>query len=189
MKQYIVLDLEATCYDRGDNNKPKGFVNEITEIGAFKLNEQGEVIDSFSKFLKPKKFPFISKFCNELTTITQDDIDYADDAKQVLNEFFDWARISHPEPIYVSWGHYDKRQLRDDLKVNGFPQDLIDVLISDKNHISLKHWYGDFKKMKKAPGLGRAIEMEKMIFEGTAHRGIDDAKNIVKIFNRYIQYI
>ena len=190
MKTFIVLDLEATCYDKNNNTeiKPKGFQNEIIEIGAYKVTEAGEVIDSFEKFLKPKKFPFISKFCNSLTTITQQDIDYADDAKNVLIQFFAWARENKSEPIYVSWGHYDKRQLRDDLRINGFSQPMIDEFINDKNHISLKHWYGEHKNIKPC-GLGRAIELEKFTFEGVAHRGIDDAKNITKIFNRYRQVI
>lgn len=190
MKTYIILDLEATCYDKNSNSeiKPKGFVNEIIEIGAYKLNEQGEVIDEFAKFLKPTKFPYISNFCNELTTITQQDIDNADEANFVLAEFFAWARKDSADVTYVSWGHYDKRQLRDDLKLNRFTQGIIDELINDKNHLSLKHWYGDYKKIKPC-GLGRAIENEKFKFEGTAHRGIDDAKNITKIFNRYREVI
>ena len=78
--------------------------------------------------------------------------------------------------------------MRDDLRINGFSQTMIDEFISDKNHISLKHWYGDYKKIKPC-GLGRAIELENFTFEGVAHRGIDDAKNITKIFNRYRQVI
>lgn len=190
MKTYIVLDLEATCYDKNSNKetKPKGFVNEIIEIGAYKVSELGEVIDSFEKFLKPKKFPFISLFCNELTTITQDDIDYADNANYVLTDFFVWARKNDEQPTYVSWGHYDKRQLRDDLRLNQFPQHLVDEFINDQNHISLKHWYAEHKQCKPC-GLGHALQKEKMMFEGIAHRGIDDAKNITKIFNRYREVI
>lgn len=187
MKTYIILDLEATCYDKNSNaeTKPKGFVNEIIEIGAYKLNELGEVIEIFSKFLKPKKFPFISKFCNELTTITQEHIDAAEDANQVLLDFFTWTRQNNEQPIYVSWGFYDKRQLRDDLKLNQFPQYLIDEFINDSNHISLKHRHGEINKFKKPIGLGGACKFEKFNFQGVAHRGIDDAKNIVNIFKRY----
>jgi len=187
MKTYIILDLEATCYDKNSNSetKPRGFVNEIIEIGAYKLNEQGEVIDEFSKFLKPTKFPYISKFCNELTTITQDDIDNAEEAFFVLGEFFAWARKDNEQPTYVSWGFYDKRQFRDDLKLNKFSQDIIDQFINDNNHISLKHRHGEINKFKKPIGLGGACKFEKFNFQGTAHRGIDDAKNIVNIFKRY----
>lgn len=187
MKTYIILDLEATCYDKNSNSeiKPKGFVNEIIEIGAYKLNEQGEVIDEFAKFLKPTKFPYISNFCNELTTITQDDIDNAEEAFFVLGEFFAWARKDNEQPIYVSWGFYDKRQLRDDLKLNKFSQDIINQFINDNNHISLKHRHGEINKFKKPIGLGGACKFEKFNFQGTAHRGIDDAKNIVNIFKRY----
>ena len=56
MKTYIVLDLEATCYDKTNKmeQKPSGFVNEIIEIGAYKLTQQGDVIDSFEKFIQEK---------------------------------------------------------------------------------------------------------------------------------------
>jgi inhibitor of KinA sporulation pathway (predicted exonuclease) len=76
-KTFVIVDLEATCYDKEDKTKPKNFDNEIIEIGAVKLDEKGNEIDRFSKFLKPKNHPVISKFCNELTTITQEDIDNA----------------------------------------------------------------------------------------------------------------
>ena len=177
---YIVFDLEATCYDREDTSevKPVGFKNEIIEIGAVKVDQDGNILDEFAKFLKPKKFPHISKFCTSLTTITQEDIDYADDAEDVLAEFLEWIDGS----ILVSWGMYDKRQLRQDLKINGFDKELV----NDSNHRSIKHEYAEWNGLrKKGIGLGGAIVREGLVFEGTAHRGIDDAKNILRIFRLY----
>lgn len=178
-KTFIIFDLEATCYDRNNTteDKPIGFRNEIIEIGAYKIDNNGKIIDSFSKFLKPKKFPHISNFCNSLTTIKQSDIDNAENAKDVLDEFFDWAGNS----TFVSWGHYDKRQLQDDLKLNGLDKELI----NDDNHYSLKHLYGEWNNIKPV-GTGYALKLEKMQFDGIPHRGIDDAKNISKIFIKYL---
>jgi inhibitor of KinA sporulation pathway (predicted exonuclease) len=76
MKKYVIFDLEATCYDRSsDETIPDGFRNEIIEIGAVMLDENGLEISRFGKFAKPLTFPTLSKFCTKLTTITQEDVD------------------------------------------------------------------------------------------------------------------
>ena len=182
MKTFVIFDLEATCYDdsRKDEVKPYGFVNEIIEIGAVKLDDTGKEIDRFSKFAQPKDFPVLSNFCKELTTITQEDIDNAYMIKFVLDEFISWCDDS----ILISWGHYDKKQLIYDLKNNSvnYYDDFFD------NHHSLKHLHAEWNNLKKKRGIGMggALRMEGLTLEGTHHRGIDDAINIAKIFRKYI---
>lgn len=190
-KIFIVYDLEATCYDKNDQTKPKGFQNEIIEIGAVKCDEHGNVIDQFCQFLRPKKYPIVSKFCTDLTTITQDDINFAMHADIVIMEFFRWAYDTDRDPqawlentIFISWGLYDKRQMRDDLRLNGLNVNLI----NDDNHRSLKHLHSEWNKLNypKGVGLGSACKFEKIEFTGQPHRGIDDARNVAKIFKKYI---
>lgn len=181
-KIFIINDVEATCYDREDKNKPAGFRNEIIEIGAVKCDEQGNILDEFSMFLKPKKHTIISEFCTTLTTIKQHDIDCAPAAINVLRDFFTWSLDIGKDVKFVSWGHYDKRQFRDDLQFNGLNKELI----NDSNHLSLKHLHGEWNNLKKPIGLGGACKFENITFEGTAHRGIDDAKMVQKVFKKYI---
>ena len=182
-KRYICNDLEATCYERDDLTKPTWFRNEIIEIGAVMCNQDGDIIDEFAKFLKPRKHPVISTFCEKLTTITQDDIDDAEPAAKVLSDFFAWAEGDGTyEPVYVSWGHYDKLQFRDDLHLNGMNKDRI----NDSNHHSLKHLHAMWHNLKKGMGLGSACKYENIVFEGVAHRGICDARMVHKIFKKYI---
>lgn len=177
-KEFVVLDLEATCYN-SEIGRPIDFVNEIIEIGAIKLDENGKEIGRFAKFTKPLKFPVISKFCNELTTITQNDIDYADDLSDVLVEFFNWVDGA----TLISWGNYDRTQLQKDLIRN----DLEYLLEETEKHFSLKHLHGQWNKLRRGGiGVSGALKFEKLVFEGTAHRGIDDAINITKIFRKYI---
>ena len=189
-KTFVIVDLEATCWDSADKNKPAGFVNEIIEIGAVRCNLEGDVIDEFDIFAKPKKFPIISPFCYQLTTITQNDINTAVDAKTALEQFFIWAlgeEHADAENVkFVSWGMYDKNQFRKDLLLN----DLDVEVINDANHYSLKHYHSQWANVNKPKGigLGRACVLENIEFTGTAHRGIDDAKNIAKIFKKYIDY-
>ena len=46
---YILYDLEATCWL---GRPPKG-IQEIIEIGAVKVNEYGEVLGEYNKFVQP----------------------------------------------------------------------------------------------------------------------------------------
>ncbi len=178
-KEFVIFDLEATCYE-SNINAPVDFFNEIIDIGAVKVDEDGKIIDQFSKFAKPKTYPTISKFCNELTTITQDDIDNAEPLKNILEEFLIWSENS----TFISWGFYDIKQLSKDLIRN----DLEIYLDRMDDHHSLKHLHAKWNKLKKRNGIGMnaALKMEGLNLDGTHHRGIDDAINITKIFKKYI---
>lgn len=177
-KEFVIFDLEATCYN-SEVGRPIDFVNEIIEIGAVKVDSSGKEIGRFSKFAKPLKFPFISKFCNELTTITQEDIDYADNLKDVLVEFLNWV----DDATLISWGFYDRTQLSKDLIAN----DLEYLLDGLEGHKSLKHLHGQWNNLRRGGiGVSGALRFEKLTFDGQPHRGIDDAINIAKIFRKYI---
>lgn len=168
---YIILDLEATCWrDRSLNNQ-----NEIIEIGAVKINDRQETIGEFNAFIKPKLHPELSEFCTELTTIEQRDIDQADNFKTVITDFWNWIDIDE-DYLLCSWGFYDRSQFKKDCELNQLNTAWL------KHHISLKHQYAEIKNLRRPMGMGGALRKENIPLEGTHHRGIDDAKNISKIF-------
>ncbi len=183
---YIIFDLEATCFDRNEN-KPQGFRNEIIEIGAVKVAGNGLVVDEFQAFIHPYKFPTLSNFCKTLTSITQKDVDDAEYFPNVLQNFRDWSGLADFDVKFVSWGHYDRNQLRDDCDLHKIDK----AWITEANHMSLKHKHSEWNNLNvpKGVGLGSACKFEKIKFEGTAHRGIDDAKNIAKIFVKYLDKV
>ncbi len=168
---YIILDLEATCWK--DRNTEKQ--NEIIEIGAVKVNTEGKITDEFNDFVKPKLHPVLSDFCKELTTIEQSDIDSADTYDKVIERFKNWINLSEPY-LLCSWGFYDKKQFQQDGELYGLETRWLE------QHISLKHQYAKIKQLKRPIGMGGALKMEKLSLDGTHHRGIDDARNIAKIF-------
>ena len=169
--KYIVLDLEATCWKDREVKKP----NEIIEIGALKIDENGQILSEFSAFVQPKLHPVLSDFCKELTTISQAEIDTADDYSTVIHAFQDWINLD--EDYYLcSWGFYDKSQFKKDNDLHNLDSRWL------KNHISIKHQHGEIKKLRRPIGMVAALKLEKLSLEGTHHRGIDDARNIAKIF-------
>lgn len=172
MKTSIVFDLEATCEDRAISNQ---FDNETIEIGAVKV-QNGVIVDEFQAFIRPVRTSTLTNFCKELTSIKQEDVDTADGFKTVMESFEAWAEQDGGEVEYLSWGFYDRKQLEKDAKHHG-----IEVLAT-KNHRSLKHEHQTIKGLKRPVGVQKALTLEKLTFEGTHHRGIDDARNIARIF-------
>ncbi len=164
---YIIFDLEATCDDK---HKIK---NEIIEIGAVKINDNLEVVEEFQRFVRPVINIKLTDFCKNLTKISQQDVDDANTFDYVIQEFKEFIGDNYK---LCSWGFYDKSQLLSDCEIHLENKNWI------KNHISLKHQHQKINNLKKGLGMSGALKMEKLVLEGTHHRGIDDARNIAKIF-------
>ncbi|MEN7551746.1 3'-5' exonuclease [Rapidithrix thailandica] len=173
---YIVLDLEATCWEGSTSHH-----NEIIEIGAVLVNEQKETVSEFVQFVKPLKHPRLSDFCKELTSIRQNDVDQAPYFGEALEKFQTWIGYGQEEYVLCSWGFYDKKQFESDCQLHGLSTGWLE------NHISLKHQYAKFKKLRRAIGMKNALQNENMKLTGTHHRGIDDARNIANIFIKYFE--
>lgn len=171
---FIIYDLEATCWE----NKFKRQA-EIIEIGAVKINEYAEVEDTFTRFVKPVVHPFLSPFCIQLTSITQVEVNRAAKFYTVVEEFQDWIGIDEEEYLLCSWGNYDKTQLIKDCDFHDIESDWIE------DHINLKRQYQQIRGLNKPYGLKKAVKVEGFEFEGTHHRGIDDAYNLAKIFGKF----
>ncbi len=104
---YLITDLECTCTN--SNEFPREEM-EIIEIGAVILNDKLEIIDEFSKFVKPTKNPQLTDFCKDLTKIKQEYVDNADYLVKVLREFSEWA-LQYGEYTFTSWGAFDYKHI------------------------------------------------------------------------------
>ena len=170
---YIVLDLEATCWRK----KPdKSYVNEIIEIGAVKINDNLETVSQFAEFVLPVKHPILSEFCTQLTTIQQADVADADTFPTVVKRFQDWIGVGNEPYMLCSWGYYDRKQLTADCELHGLTTEWLSY------HMSIKHQYWKLTGTRRPMGMKSALFYEKLGMTGTHHRGIDDAINIAKIF-------
>lgn len=171
MKTFVITDLEATC----DNNNPAfpRSLREPIEIGAVAVNENFEIINEFQIFIKPIKTTKLTEFCKELTKIKQSDVDSAPLYEEAYYKFEDWF-MKYQNPVFCSWGCYDFRVLDRECRNRNLE-------FYFKDGVNLKHLFGKKQNNGKELGLGRALNFAGMKFEGTQHRGIDDAKNIAKL--------
>lgn len=171
--RFIIFDLEATC------DEIKNFDNEIIEIGAVQFEDK-LMVSEFQSFVKPKVNKQLTPFCKKLTSITQGDVNAAEDFPTVLKKFLDWTGKN---AMFCSWGFYDRTQLIKDCNRYGLKYDFI------YNHISLKHQFHKVHIAHNVPpkgvGMDAALRMLHIPLTGKHHRGIDDARNISKIFSKY----
>ncbi len=173
---YIVFDLEATCWQ----GRPPGLIQETIEIGALKLDDYGEVVGSYNRFIKPILNPYLSPFCKQLTTITQDEIDRAGTFPTVIDEFQDWIGLYDEEYLLCSWGSFDQTMLARDCQLHRLEDDWT------APHLNIKRQYHQLKRLHRPCGLRRAVKREGFEFTGTPHRGISDAENLAKIFAKLL---
>ncbi|MEO1052768.1 MAG: 3'-5' exonuclease [Bacteroidota bacterium] len=173
---FVVFDLEATCWQ----GKREGR-NETIEIGAVLVNEHMQIVSEFEQFVKPVTNPILSDFCIELTSIQQSDVDSAPDFKEAINYFKEWFGYPDEDHLLCSWGFYDRKQLESDCGLHGLDTQWIE------QHISLKHQYTQIAGLRRHVGMKGALYREGFDLEGTHHRGIDDARNIAKIFVKYFE--
>lgn len=172
MKNYIIIDLEATC----DNDETSGFDRnemEIIEIGAVLLNADLEPIGEFQTFIKPVTNPTLTKFCKELTSITQKEVDEAPGFKEAMQFLYDWFD-KVDDVMWLSWGAFDKKQFIKDCELHGIEYKL-------PYHENAKVNFSKQLGVKKGYGMKRALARAGIELDGTHHRGIDDARNIAKL--------
>ncbi len=168
---YLVIDLEATCDDRGAVPKPE---MEIIEIGAVLADATTlEAVEEFQTFVRPVRHPRLTEFCIGLTHITQAMVDAAPRFPQAiaaLREFIGGRSI-----LFGSWGAYDNNQFRLDAALHGVELPLGNA------HINLKQEFSRRLGTKKRFGMASALKKVGLPLVGTHHRGIDDARNITRL--------
>jgi inhibitor of KinA sporulation pathway (predicted exonuclease) len=166
----LIVDLEATCDDRGAVPKHE---METIEIGAVLVQHESLApMGEFQTFIKPVRNAVLTEFCCKLTSIRQTDVDAAPGFPEALSALTRF--VGARRTLFCSWGNYDRNQLAQDAMHHG-------VELRFRDHLNLKAEFAQSTGSTKTLGLEGALQKVGLKFEGTAHRGIDDARNIVRL--------
>ncbi len=150
---YVVFDLETTGLDPHRE--------AITEIGAVKI-EGGEIVDTFSSFINPKRK--IPPKITELTGITDEMVADAPDCEVVLQRFLDFAGDA---TLLAHNANFDMGFLRANTKVNNRAVDTIEIF--KKRYPGLKSY-----------GLSSVAKYLNVPLEH--HRALNDAQCLAQMF-------
>lgn len=171
---YLIVDLEATCCDK--NTIPRDAM-EIIEIGAVMVDANTlQIVDEFTTFIKPVRYPQLTPFCTELTTITQHDVNSAPLYAEAIQLFKKWF-TQYNDFVFCSWGDYDYKQFKQDSNYHKLPFPI------GAHHVNIKKVFAEQQNLKKGYGLGLALRHVGLKLKGTHHRGIDDARNMARLMH------
>ncbi|XP_058023623.1 3'-5' exoribonuclease 1 isoform X2 [Ahaetulla prasina] len=180
-----VIDFEATCEEK---NQPE-FTHEIIEFPIVLLNTQTlQIEDTFQQYVKPEINPQLSDFCINLTGISQELVEKADEFPKVLQRVVDWMKQKELGSKYsysiLTDGSWDMSKFLNiqcrisRLKYPSFA----------KKWINIRKSYGNFYKVPRCQTkLSTMLEKLGMDYDGRPHSGLDDSKNIARIAIRMLQ--
>lgn len=175
--QHIIVDFEFTTIPRTNKAARRFTRSEIIEIGAVKVNDNYEIIDSFSSFVKPE-LSSLDPMCSRLTGITSSDLKDAPYFEQAADSFMEW--IGEEEFIMYEWSNSDEIQFRGECLLKGLSEKF-DALIQAE-WIDIQKMFGDAVGISNAFSLEHALNTFNIIPEGRLHDAADDAYNTALLF-------
>lgn len=168
---FLVIDLEATC-DEG-HRIPRD-QTEIIEIGAVLVDGSTLApVAEHQTFIRPLRHPVLTRFCTDLTSITQADVAGAPLFPQAIRELGRF--LGGRDALFCSWGDYDRNQLERDARRHGVS------LPFGGRHLNLKKRFSAELGEERLYGMDGALRRAGLKLHGTHHRGIDDARNIARL--------
>ncbi|PKH28178.1 exonuclease [Pseudomonas sp. 43NM1] len=138
-----------------------------------------EIVDEFQRFVRPQINPVLTDFCIKLTSIQLADVDSARTYVEVGQELGAFV-ARYPNAAWASWGDYDARQLERDAEFAACPS-----LLEGLPHFNARKWHAGLYDNLPKP-LKQTVESLGLVWTGTYHRGIDDARNVASIIKEML---
>jgi len=154
---YIVIDLEFNGRKHYDI-----YPMEIIEIGAVKLDERLEVVDTFQSYIKPNFY--INRFALQFCGITKETLQSSRSFAEVSKQFREFCGEEYK---ILSWGGGDFFHLFLDCKVNRLDDSWLVNLIDVTAYFD--------------GGLQQALADHQLEPIGQHHSALDDALNAAQL--------
>ena len=173
---YVFVDFEMNMIDSEYKKEKKICKSEIIEIGAVKLDEDYNEIDSFKSYVKPAYGTMASRII-KLTGITDDMVENAPSYAFAMGSFIEWC--ADADVIYA-WSENDLRQLRKEARLKEYTHPGLESIIS--------RWKDFQKEYAKLIGTSRRISLSDAVFylgenfQGAEHDALWDARNTAEVF-------
>jgi len=173
---YLFFDVEATCEENIQR-----YPHEIIEFPVILVDGRTfDIVDQYRSYVKPYINPVLSEFCVELTGISQETVDKSPDFIEVLNDLQIWMAkytlFQEKSAIFVTDGPFDIR----DFITKQCNHDNISVPLYFHQWVDIRKTFARFHKCRQHNIAGMLAQLN-LDFEGRAHSGLDDAKNIYRI--------
>lgn len=160
--------------------KKQGFVNEIIEFGAVRLNETLAETGSFQQFVRTRLSRKLNSKVVDLTHLTTDELKTGVRFGEALEEL---GRFMGKDTLLLTWSTTDLRVLLENCSVFT-KQDTLPFL---ERYVDLQWYAQDVLGLghRQQVGLGAAAEAAGLSCDGLdLHRALDDSRLSADIFRR-----
>ncbi len=175
--KFIILDLE---WNSAFSKKTRSYINEIIEFGAVKCDENLNIIDTFSSFVRYQVGKKINSVVSQLTSIKHENLCEAGTYMNVVGKFKRWAG---EDTVILTWGTSDILTLIENCRY-----------FSGSEKISFLYKYADLQRYceslirsdsKDQLGLSAAAQILSVdTTEIEQHRALDDSLLTLAIMKR-----
>ena len=178
---YIVLDLEfnqSFPFKSGKKVEPNPECPfEIIQIGAVKLNESFEQVDTFDAMIKPQIYPRLHPFVEKITGIRAEMLADKPDFKNAYNRFLSF--IGNEPAILCTWGGDDIKSLYRNILFYD-----LDAEAMTNQYLNVQPFAAEYLNHEagKAIGLKNAVEALGIPEGESFHDALNDAVYTAKIF-------
>lgn len=176
--QYIVIDLE---WNGSYSKKAHGYFNEIIEVGAVKVNEQMQVVDTFRAAIKPVVSKKLSTIVTDLTNITAEELEDGTTFTGMMRQLSRW--MGQEPSAVLTWSTTDLLVLMENCRY-----------FTGRQEIPFLRNYMDFQvyaqqrmgvDTSQQLGLARAGEILGIPEDNRSlHRALDDSKLTAAILQK-----
>ena len=165
-----MIDVEATCWE---DRPPEHEAGEIIEIGLCVVDVQRRERVSRERLLVRPTHSRVSPCCTQLTTLTQAQVDQGLPFAEACRHLE--QRYRTRQRTWASYGDDDRRQFERQCQREGVRYPF------GPTHLNIKNLFGLIATLEDEVSLAQALDRYGMRYDGTPHRGVDDAWNIARL--------
>lgn len=172
---YIVFDLEWNQSPIGQAGEHPRMPFEIIEIGAVKLDENYNIIDEFSRLVKPRIYTKIHKVIRQMLSydekiLRKEGIPF----KQACSEFLKWCG---DDPAFCTWGSSDLYYLQNNMDFYYMKK-----MIFPLKYYNIQQIYADkYDPEGNICKLEKAVEDMGLVDSEPFHTAMNDARYTAKV--------
>ena len=175
---YIVFDLEWNQCPYGKDFENPRLPFEIIEIGAVKLNEQKEYIDSFHALIRPTVYRKLHFQTSRVIGLTEDDLRKGRPFREAASAFLDWCG---EDARFCTWGTLDLTELQRNLQYFHMEKRLPGPILYEDVQ---KLFAIAFETRKERRALNYAVEFLHLPEDGTFHMAKEDAVYTARVLQQ-----
>jgi 3'-5' exoribonuclease 1 len=174
---YLVIDFEATC----EENVPD-FPHEIIEFPCVAVCATTHtILGEFQTYVKPIITSKLSPFCTKLTGISQKDVGSAPHIQDAVDMFSRWVEhemgFSPHDVAVVTDGPWDIDKF---LQLH-ITRDGVIVPRYFRRWVNMRKTFKEFYGIQRTGNLRNMLKTCGLQFQGRAHSGLTDARNIAQL--------